>query len=92
MQNIYTDCNEEYNEHNCRETIKKVMLALDGELSAEEELRFMHDIKICSHCLEKYNIEKEFKLFLCSKVQKKNCTEDLKNKIRAQISRMRGDA
>lgn len=92
MQNISTDCNEEYNEHNCRETIQKVMLALDGELSADEELRFMQDIKICSHCLEKYNIEKEFKLFLSNKVQKKNCTDDLKINIRAQLSRLRGDA
>ncbi len=93
MHNDSTNCNEnEYIEHNCRETIQRVMLALDGELSSEEELRFMHDIKICSHCLEKFNIEKDFKLFLHSKVQKKCCSEDLKTNIRSQLSRLRGEA
>lgn len=83
---------EEYYEHDCRKTIQMVMLALDGELSRDEEIRFMQDIKICSHCLEKYNIEKEFKMFLHSKVQKKCCAEDLKRNIRLQISRLRGES
>ncbi len=85
------DCTEEdYYEHNCRDTMQRVMLILDGELSQDEELRFMYDLSICSHCLEKYKIEKEFKLFLSSKVEKKRCTEDLKSKIRLQLARLRG--
>ncbi len=85
----HQDCNEGYYEHNCRETIQRVMLALDGELGNDEEVRFIQDLKICSHCLEKYNIEKEFKLFLSHKVEKKCCAEELKVNIRLQLSRLR---
>jgi mycothiol system anti-sigma-R factor len=74
--------------HKCDETLAKVILALDGELSNAEEQQLLADINDCSYCLEKYNIEKVFKEFLANKMQKKPCAESVKTDIRNEIHRL----
>ena len=50
--------------HSCDATLKKVMLALDDEMTQEEEKKFLAELNSCSYCLEKFNIEKSFKSYL----------------------------
>lgn len=75
-------------QHDCRQFVKQVFLVLDGELSKEEEDLFIRDIKRCRHCLEHYNIEKEFKAYLQKSVERKQCSEKLKTDIISQIRSM----
>ena len=71
--------------NNCEETLKKVMLALDGELSEEEEQIFLMHINCCNHCLEKFNIERSFKEFLTEKIARKPVPTQLIVQIRSRI-------
>ena len=47
--------------HQCEDMMSKVFLSLDGELSHEEEKKFLEELNQCSCCLGKYEIEKSFK-------------------------------
>ncbi|TVR77969.1 MAG: hypothetical protein EA412_09720 [Chitinophagaceae bacterium] len=77
---------KECNKHDCDEMLEKVMMALDGAYSHEQEKQFLKDIQHCSCCLEIYDIEKNFKTFLCRKVHRKKVSEDLVNGIKNKIS------
>jgi len=72
-------------QHSCDSTLKKVMLALDNEMSVEEEKKFLEEINSCSRCLEKFNIEQEFKKYLSEKIKRHACTTNLAEQIRASI-------
>jgi mycothiol system anti-sigma-R factor len=80
--------NSESMKHKCNETLARVILALDGELNDTEEKALLGDLERCSYCLEKYNIEKEYKEFLSRKMEKKVCAESLKVEIKEQIHRL----
>jgi len=67
--------------HKCEETLKKVLLLLDHELTDSEQRLLMVDLQRCEDCFRKYNIEKDFKDYMHGKFVKKACTD----KLRAQI-------
>lgn len=75
--------------HDCSKVLSKVFLALDGEMTAEEEKVFLKELQDCSCCLDHYEIEKEFKNFLQCKVEKhcvkQDTVESIKSKIKAQV-------
>ncbi len=71
--------------HDCTKIIEKVYLVLDGELTIEEETSFMHEIDQCSYCLEKFNIEKSFKMFMANKMERKNGSAHLIAAIKEKI-------
>jgi hypothetical protein len=72
--------------HVCDETLKKVLLLLDGQLDDAAQKALTEDINQCHDCLEKWRIEKEYKAFLHARVAKKECTESLKAKIKAIVN------
>ena len=72
-------------QHNCNDMISKVILALDGELTKEQESAFMAEISKCSCCLEHYNIEKSFKEFLANKLNHKCVDANLINAIKNNL-------
>ena len=72
-------------QHDCQDTLRKVRLVLDGELTQEEEKNFLHEVNICSQCLEKYHIEKSFKEFLTNKISRKHISTSIVDSIRNQI-------
>jgi anti-sigma factor (TIGR02949 family) len=76
-------------EHKCEEIIKKVMLFLDGELSPNEHDWLREQLIQCPACLEHYEMEKDFKDFLCAKLKCMpacECDEhELKDKILSKI-------
>ena len=75
----------EENVYNCKDTLKHVMMALDGELSVNEEKAFLDHINHCSRCLEKYEIEKSFKQFLTEKILRHHIPNQLIDQIRSRI-------
>jgi hypothetical protein len=77
--------NTETPRHDCGATLQKVMLILDNELPAEEEKALLDEINHCSCCLEKYQIEKAFKEYLCAKIKRHHCTAALANQIRSSL-------
>jgi|688.fasta_scaffold11050_15 hypothetical protein len=71
--------------HQCEDMMSKVFLSLDGELSREEEKKFLEELNQCSCCLGKYEIEKSFKEFLSQKVNKSCCFDTLAISIKQKI-------
>lgn len=71
--------------HQCKDIMSKVMLSLDGALSAEEEKAFLNELNSCSCCLSKYEIEKSFKEFLSNKTKQNCCVDTLAATIRKKI-------
>ena len=69
----------------CEAVMKKVQLALDGELTTDEEKIFLGEVENCNCCLEKYNIERSFKDFLIKKIEKKCVSPELKRKITSRL-------
>lgn len=73
-------------QHECLDVLSKIFLALDGEMSPEEEKAFLKEINECSCCLEKFQVEQAFKAFLASKVERKEVkaglVDDIRNKIK----------
>ncbi|MBP8249341.1 MAG: hypothetical protein KAX72_04510 [Chitinophagales bacterium] len=71
--------------HDCRNFVKKVFLVLDGELPETERNLFIMDIQRCKGCLEHFHIEKTFKDFIAAKMERKDCSEKLKQTIISQV-------
>ena len=71
--------------HECTKLLSKVFLALDGELSDEEEKSFLAELNDCSCCLNQFEIEKMFKSYLCDKVHKKQVAPEVISAIKARI-------
>lgn len=71
----------------CKEILKKAMMMMDGELSEKEQQQFIAHIEKCPKCLDKYNIEKSLKEFLCNKVQRKHISEDFIAGIKQSIAK-----
>ena len=71
--------------YDCKETLQHVMGALDNELSVEEEKEFLDHVNCCSKCLEKYQIEKSFKIFLSEKIVHHHVSSNLVEQIRTRI-------
>ncbi len=71
--------------HDCKATLEKVMLALDGELTTEQEKLFLDELNCCSWCLDKFEIEKSFKEYLCDKVKRHTVSSSVVDQIRAKI-------
>ncbi len=74
--------------HNCQKIADTVKLAIDGELTEDQEKQLLADVEACPKCLEYLDIEKSFKQFLRQKVAKKKVNPELIKSIRLQISQL----
>ncbi|MEZ5013731.1 MAG: hypothetical protein R2794_05520 [Chitinophagales bacterium] len=77
--------------HDCRNFVKKVFLVLDGELPEPEQRMFIADIQRCKSCLDHFDIEKSFKEFVTAKVERKACSEQLKQDILDRVREEEND-
>lgn len=71
--------------HDCKEILKKVFLVLDGEMSEKDEKAFLREVTNCPECLEAFSIEKKFKEFLISKIEKRQVSPAIIATIREKI-------
>lgn len=74
--------------HNCKSILEKVILTLDGEITPAEEHQLLQEIEQCPSCLRKYHIEKSFKDFLASRIERKSASAQCIQNIRAHIQKM----
>lgn len=59
------------NPHNCEELLRRMNRALDGDLSNAEMLDFIAELDRCSCCFKTYEVERSFKEFLRSKLERR---------------------
>lgn len=75
------------NEEERQQVIAKMYLMLDGCLPYEEEQHLAARIKECPHCYEMFEIEKAFKTFVYSKMERQKicpiCAADIKKEIKS---------
>ncbi len=71
---------------NQKDFLRKVSMYLDGALNKEEERNLLFEIKKSPELLEKYKMEKSFREFLRSKVNRRSVSpaliQNIKDKIR----------
>lgn len=87
MDTKKTDSSSSNCKHDCKDLLEKVLLALDGELSTEDEKLFLAELQKCDHCLSKYEIEQTFKKFLCDKIKQVPVNPDMVSNIKNTVSR-----
>lgn len=68
--------------HDCQDVVTQFNLLLDGALNAKEEQDVMCELQRCLHCLEEYNLEEKYRVFIREKFDKKNCSESLVQRIK----------
>ena len=57
--------------HDCQDVVTQFNLMLDGALNQKEEQTVMCELQRCMHCLEEYNLEEKYRLFVKDRVEKK---------------------
>jgi len=70
---------------NHKDFLNKVSMYLDGALSNEEERNLLFEIKKSPELLEKYKMEKSFREFLRSKVNRRSVSPTLIKSIKDKI-------
>lgn len=69
----------------CTNIFEKMLLSLDGELTHEEENQLMSQMKQYPCCVQKFEIEKSYKEFLCNKLVKKPVSPHLISSIKDKV-------
>jgi len=72
-------------EDDCKALADKIIRSLDGSLSHKEELEVIEQIQKYPCCLEKMNIARAYKAFICHKVQKLQVPDTLIDSIKNRI-------
>ncbi len=81
--------------YGCREALERLDDYVDHELSPEEERKVAQHLKICRHCLRKFEFQQELLVGLRSKVQSAPPSTDVeafRNKINALLKQEPGSA
>lgn len=68
--------------HDCKEVVTQFNLLLDGALNPKEEQEVMCELQRCMHCLEEYNLEDKYRVFVKDRVEKKCCPKQLVTKLK----------
>lgn len=72
----------------CQALFDKVIQALDGNLTNEQEQHLLREIEKHPCCFEKMNMEKSFKEFLCNKLTRKEVPLELVASIKDKVHEM----
>jgi hypothetical protein len=73
------------NDHDCIKIADKVEALVDGELTQEEEMELLAEIRKCPKCLDELNIQKQYKEFIIKKLDRKCCHQEIMQVIRQQL-------
>lgn len=68
--------------------LKVLYLMLDEEASQEEEAYLMEHVEKCLFCFEQYEVEKQIRDLLKTKIAKMSVPSDLVDSIRSKISQL----
>ena len=83
-----SDSSDKHHSSECPETEKCMeilYLLLDNEASDEEAAFLNHHIEKCMQCFERFEVEKEIRLLLKTKLRSQQVPADLAETIRSQV-------
>ena len=66
--------------------LELIHLVLDSEASSEQESYLAEHLEMCIQCLENYNLEREIRTALRTRLENKKVPLDLINTIKNKIS------
>ena len=69
----------------CHRIFDLMIRSLDGELSFDQEHQLMHDMQSYPCCVQKFELEKSYKEFLCNKITRKQVSDSLINTIKEKV-------
>ena len=69
----------------CNRIFDMMIRSLDGELSFDEEHALMEKMQASPCCVQKFELEKSYKEFLCNKITRKHVSVDLVKSIKAKV-------
>lgn len=69
----------------CPRFIENLDKMMNGKMSFDEEAQFIDSVRSNVQCLEKLEVEKTYKEFLVTKLDRKCCSQDLIHKIETCI-------
>ena len=69
----------------CPKFLENVTKFCDGSMSDDEKKAFLASIDDNCDCLEKLEIEKKYKEFLATKIERKCCSDKLLSSIRNAV-------
>ncbi len=72
----------------CKALYQRVLRAVDGELSAKEEQDVLNTIKAYPCCFNKMNLERSYKEFICSRIERKTVPIALVSSIKTKVQQM----
>lgn len=75
-------------EHQCKELMSKVYLALDGALSPQEEKDVFCEVEKHQCCFEKLELEKKYRNLLFRSCRGKEVPDSLINTIKERVSQL----
>lgn len=70
---------------NCPKFLDDLERMVDGCMSPEEEKEFLASIAPNIECIEKLEVQRAYKQFLATKLERKCCTQSLLNNIQECI-------
>lgn len=76
----------------CKALYQRVLRAIDGELTADEEQDVLKTIQQYPCCFNKMNLEKSYKEFICSKIERKQVPVALIANIKTKVQQMAAQA
>lgn len=66
--------------------LELIHLVLDSEASSDQEKYLIEHLEMCMQCLENFNIEKEIRTALKTRLENKRVPLDLINTIKGKIA------
>lgn len=73
---------------NCKKVVEILDLIIDNEATSDDKDFFYSHIDKCAPCLDYYEVEKDLKDFIVQTVEKKKCSESLKNSIEQKMQEL----
>ncbi len=67
--------------------MSRVYMALDGALSEQEMRDFLAELNRCSCCFKSYEVEKAFKQFLMSRIERRCLSADAQDRLRNNLGK-----
>lgn len=72
----------------CKALYNNVLRAVDGELSQQEEAALLSTIQAHPCCFDKMSLEKSYKDFICSRLQRKTVPLELIATIKSKVQQL----
>ena len=69
----------------CEKFIELIDLLLDNEADPDEQKYIADHVDICGKCLEKLELQKQFKELISTRIESKKVPEGLADSIRSKI-------